>query len=437
MPGESAQPVGSLWLLGATAAFSLGAVIDNPVLSVASTSMGVAAALISIRSYRVTRLDPALVAGMLALLVLALANTQVMARFSVQPGSYRTYVLMAALTAVCLVVSAKVSLRNVVVALAFATFLYGSLSVLIPNWDPVLKSDVYRAHVAAGEAVAARENPYSDAVVFESGDPNKPDGTLITGYPYPPPPLVAYGLVAAFSDPRVISFLTWLSVLGVLAWLATRQRESAPVALGALVLLAATPIWRTSLFMAWTEPLSLGLFVVALLGIRGRWAWGWVLLGIAFASKQYLVFLAPLALMYQGSKRPGWIAIGTAALVTTFPVIFGPADYYQAIIGNALEIGNRPDSQSINGLISALGGNFTVPTAIALLAVVCVLFAIWKRRTPAESLICAGVVVLATVFLTTSAFPNYWLLVAGLAAAASIAIADAPTQRGVKLNEPA
>jgi hypothetical protein len=317
-----------------------------------------------------------------------------------------------------------------------AAMLYGSLSILIPDWEPILKSDVFRAHEAGGKAMIAGENPYSDAVVFESGDPNKPAGTLVIGYPYPPPPLLTYGLLAGVSDPRVVSLLAWLIVGFGLAWLSLARHGLSSFALGSLVILATTPIWRTTMFLSWTEPISVALIGASFWAI-GRWKrWGWVLLGVALASKQYLIFLAPLALIYRddSNKRPGWISLASAAVVAGFPVLFGPREYFQAIVGVAQDIGFRPDSQSLNGMIHELGGDFLIPTGLGILAVVGVLTTLRVLRLGYPLLPGGGVVVLATLFLTTSAFPNYWLLVAALAAFSAV-VAAGDEYRGGEASE--
>jgi hypothetical protein len=400
-------------------------VIDDPIGSVVATSIGSVAVSLAILGHQFPFLDLVRLAGLLAIIVTLIANTQVMARFSVQPGSYLAYVLLALATAVVASVATRFNLRGLVVVLALTTALVGSLSVLVPNWEPVLKSDVYRAHEAAGMAMLDGENPYSDAVVFESGDPNKPDGTLVFGYPYPPPPLLTYGLSAAFTDPRLISVVSWFVFIGGIAWVARGSDPAARIALGALVLLATMPIWRTTLFMAWTEPLSIALLGGALLGIRRGNRWGWILLGVALASKQYLVFLAPLVVIYRDSqgRRPGWWSIFSAGIVAALPALFGPADYFRSIIGNTLGVGIRPDSQSINGAIAALGGDFVIPMALAMTAVGVTLFTVWKIKGRGEVMLAGSALTLAILFLVTSAFPNYWLLVAGITALAVIASA--------------
>jgi len=405
------------WLVVAMAAFSLGAVIDNPMSSVIVTSTGLLALVFSLKKSRFPDFDFHILGGLLAVVVVLVGNTQVMGRFSLVPGSYRLWFALALVTGGLTVLSARMPLRKLTVLLALATTIVGSLSVLIPNWEPVASSDVYRAHVAAGNALIDTKNPYSDAVVFESGDPNKPDRTLVEGYPYPPPVLFTYGLLGAFTDPRLVSLASWLAIVLGLAVVAAGKRSVAPVALAVLALTATMPIWRVALFMSWTEPLSMALIAGALVGILRNRRWGWFLLGIAVASKQYLVLLAPVILMHRDveGRRPGWVSVATSAVVAGFPALFGLSEYYGSVIGVAAAVGFRPDTQSLNGAIASLGGEIVLPMIVVIPVLVGLLYALTRMDLPPASLPAAGVATLGVALLVTSAFPNYWMLVAILA----------------------
>jgi hypothetical protein len=177
-----------------------------------------------------------------------------------------------------------------------------------------------------------------------------------------------------------------------------------------------------ALFMIWSEPLIVALVGASLIGISKRRRWGWIVLGVALASKQYLVFLAPLVLLYRDEKgrRPGWVAIAVSALVAGFPALFGPSDYIKSIIGNTLSIGFRPDTQSINGTIASMGSDFLLPIAVLLPVMAVLFYTVFRMNLTVALVPAAGVAILATALLITSAFPNYWMLVAALAGAASI-----------------
>lgn len=411
------------WFLVSVAAFSLGAVIDYPVTSVLATGLGLVAVGLAMRGVRFAAVDSGVLGGWLVLVVVGVAITQRMGRFSISTNGYRLWAVLALACGVVAVFSARLPFRRLAVILALATLLVASASILVPDWEPIASSDVYRAHAAAGSALVAGENPYSDAVQFESGDPFKPEGTLVEGYPYPPPPLIGYGISSTFTDPRLISFVSWVVFATALAVVALRRRDRVgSVTLGVLVLVTTMPIWRMALFMSWTEPLSLALLAGSIVGIAKGRGWGWFVLGLALASKQYLVLLAPIALLYQtdDGKRPGWMSIGTAAVVAGFPAIFGAAGYYDAIIGHALDIGFRPDTQSINGAIAAMGGDSQIAAWLLVPFMLGVLWIFIRAKLPVEMLPAAGVVVLVVALLMTSAFPNYWMFVSALAGISAI-----------------
>ncbi|REK20649.1 MAG: DUF2029 domain-containing protein [Actinobacteria bacterium] len=418
MPGRAG------WLLVATAAFSLAAVVDNPIGSVACSLVGLIVTLLAVVGFEFPQIPITYVSGGLALMVLAIAGSQRMGRFSVLSGSVTLGLVISLATAGTAMLATSKRVRGLAVVAAAIAFLFGSLSVLVPNWDPDLSSDIYRAHVAAGEALTAGQNPYGDAVTFESGDPNRPD-VLVEGYPYPPPALVTYAATSTFTDSRIISVVAFGLTLAGLALFARRASSIGWVSLGALVLLATTPIWRMAVFMAWTEPLSIALFGASLVGIARKRSWGWIVLGVAMASKQYLVVLAPLVLLYRdsGDRRPGWLALASAAITAGFPALLGVGDYYQAIVGNALDIGFRPDTQSLNGAIAALGGEFLIPTAAMILVVGLMIAWFARRRVSPQLLPAAGVAVVAAALLVTSGFPNYWLLVSSMAGLAALVAA--------------
>ncbi len=415
------------WLLIAAAGFSAGATIADPRGSVFFTSLGLLSVFVALTDRFKFGLRLPVVGGLMVFLVGAVSNSQEMATFSLQPGSYQIWVFLSIGAAGTAFFSENSLTRKVSILLALGTLILGSAAILIPDWEPVVSSDVYRAHVAAGEALVSGQNPYSDAVVFESGDPNKPEGTLVVGYPYPPPALVSYGLISTVTDARVVSLVSWLFVAVALSVIALGKGIFSDAGLGALLLICTLPIWRMTLFMAWTEPMVVALIAGSLLAIGKNRKWGWVLLGVALASKQYLVVLAPVALMYRNEKgkRPGWVSLATAAAVTLFPAVFGVSTYFNAILGNTLGIGFRPDTQSINGVIAAFDGDFLIPFGLALLLVVGCAFWLWRRDIDQEMLLPGGTGLLAILFLTTSAFPNYWVLLAGLAGLSAIGVATA------------
>ena len=289
----------------------------------------------------------------------------------------------------------------------------------VVEWDSELGIDVYHAHRAAGAALLDGLNPYGPAVRVLDGSPNAAPGSVIVGYPYPPVVLLTYGVSAMLADPRLVSLLAWLVLLGWLGRMALRDERYSDVALAFLVLLAAAPVWPVVLFTSWTEPVSLLLLVLAASLWRSRPILGAVLLGLALASKQYFVLLTPLLLLSPGFRRVKHLplALGVAGATLLPFILVDAVAFWEATVTNIASIGFRPDTQSVSGLLAAVGVDLVLPVWVWLL--VCFSFGIaLARGLRSEGDLLLGVtLVLGVAFLTGLAFPNYWFLVAGLGAA--------------------
>lgn len=326
----------------------------------------------------------------------------------------------------CLVVlfgSKRRAWRTIGVALAFSSVLFVTGQMAINEWNSSVVSDVYQAHRAGGVALLNGENPYSDAVRFFNGSPVVADDVVFVGYLYPPVVLVTYGLVGAFTDPRLVSTLAWFAILiwAAKSALATTRGHS-DGALAIYLMLATLPGWPLVWFMSWTEPLSLLLFLAAALAWRRSVLISGILLGLALASKQYFVFLAPLLLLHRDenwAKRAG-IAAATALAALLPPVLIDARAYYDSIIGNLTGIGFRADSVSIVGLLAGFGIRFE-PAQWAWLfyGFAAAGLVSLGSRTRSTFLSRAGIILGVTFFLT-AAFTNYWFLIMGMLAISTI-----------------
>jgi hypothetical protein len=292
---------------------------------------------------------------------------------------------------------------------------------------------VYHAHRAAGTALLDGENPYTDAVRFFDGSPYAPAGAVYEGYPYPPVVLMTYGLVGAFTDPRLVSTIAWLALL---VWSARTYAGAASgsddeVSLGPFLLLVTAPAWPLLWFTAWTEPLSLFLFLVAALAWRRGTLVSGVTLGLALASKQYFVVLAPFLILLDsrdGRYRRVLIAFATAVLTMIPFVILDPVAYFDATLGNLFSIGFRPDTQSIPGLAAALGADFMPTNWLVVGVTLTVAVILGRYLQPKQRWLDGAAFVLATMFALGLAFPNYWFLIMGLMATGLMMSARAKSQ---------
>lgn len=410
----------------AVGAFSAAAVFRPPAVS---ASLAVAGILLvvagSIGERPVASRLAAEVAGVVAALVVLVSRYN-----SVGPLPSSTQAIRPIWTALVIVASASLLLvsrggfyRGLAVIAATTAVVSITIAVTVGEWESERGFDVYKSHQLAGEALLDGENPYGDAVQTPNGSPHAPEGAVIVGYVYPPVVVGTYGLMAAIADPRVVSTVTWLAFLGFMAWGAFgKARPNRNVAAGLFVVLATAPVWPVVWFASWTEPLSLALLVAAAVLWRSKPVPSAVLLGLALASKQYFVFLAPLVLLHKSDRslQRSLVALGTAAMTIVPALLVDPSAYVMATIGNLTDIGFRPDTQSISGLLARFGVEVILPIWLwALLGLVVATVVARLVTTPGE-FITGAALILAVVFVTGQAFPNYWFLVMGLVAAAPI-----------------
>jgi hypothetical protein len=327
--------------------------------------------------------------------------------------------LAAAAASVALLLSARRRARLAVVALALMGAVVIMGTMISQEWEQDLGSDVYHAHRAAGAALDRGENPYGPAVRFFDGNPFHPGDAVIEGYPYPPVVLATFGLSSILTDPRVISTIALFVFLGWLSWRVVRPatETSENLALSMLLLFAVTPLAADVWYMAWSEPLTLALFLGAFLTWKRPWIGG-ILLGLALASKQYLLFLAPLILLHRddGWVRRASVAISTATATLAVPLVADPPGFIVSLIGNTSDIGFRPDTLSLSGVAAALGFELTLPVLVWIPLGLLIGGVIARGSDSVADFAGRAGLTLAAVFLIGMAFPNYWFLISGLLA---------------------
>ena len=326
--------------------------------------------------------------------------------------------------AVIFIGARRQSWRNLGIAIAFLGVFVVTGQLAAEVWNSGLGTDIYQAHKAAGTALVNGQNPYTDAVRFFNGSPFVEDDAVLVGYPYPPVVLLTFGLVAAFTDPRLVSAAAWLAILIWAAWPALTRREHANASLAVFLMLATLPGWPLIWYASWTEPLSLLLLLVALLSWQRSVLISGILLGFALASKQYLIFLAPLLALHRDDdrlKRLG-LAVTTALITLIPPILLDPAAMYRSMIGNLAAIGYRPDSVSVVGLLSGFGIRFKLPETIWLILGVVVSVAVGLGSRSVPGLLGRAGVVLGCTFAIGLAFTNYWFLVMGMLAVSALLI---------------
>lgn len=303
--------------------------------------------------------------------------------------------------------------------IAVAAILSAGLIVATP--EPSI--DVWHLHQEAGEALLSGDNPYSDIRVFASSDVGE-EARIMTGYPYTPPNLLVFGTsAAATGDSRWLSLACWL---GFLALFGTVRPQS-PSGTALLLFLASQPAWHVVLEIAYTETVTLVLLAGAIVVWRNRRRLGPILLGLALASKQYLVVLAPMVLASRlVSIRSRLTVLISAVAATAVGFIWGVGDYLDAIVAYHLRVPPQDHSVSLYGVSYFFEIPFVIPSFVGLIASVVVgLVAARTARTPSQILIGAAAALGIGFFLATQAYVNYWFLVGSILALAFL-LADPP-----------
>lgn len=404
--------------------FSAAAVSPRPTVAAISAILGLASLGVAVRR-PVTMLPRSMGAfgAVITVVVLLIAAYQTVGPFS--DGALEVRGLWVALIGLASVAAMLGDLygpaRRAAVVLAIVSMLLITLVMALTEWRSDRGVDVYLMHQAAGEALLAGHNPYGEAVRVPNGSPFAEPGSMITGYPYPPVTAVSYGLVGGVGDSRVVSLIAWALVAGWLAVHAIRRDERSQFALAVLLIAVTAPVWPVIWFAGWIEPLSVVLLLAALLLWRDRPVASAILLGLMLATKQYFVFLAPLVLMHGAQRmRRATITLATVAMTVVPFALADPSAYFQATIGNLLDIGFRPDTQSVSGLTHELGLTFELPNALWVAAGIGFIALIARKsETPGDfaAYVALG---LGFAFVIGQAFPNYWWLVMATTAIAAV-----------------
>lgn len=306
----------------------------------------------------------------------------------------------------------SVALRETQVPIDVRVFLEHGARALVAGTNP------YRLAFPNIYSVEETSRYYGPGVVA--------DGLVTYGFPYPPPSLLWAVPGHVIGDIRFSGLLA-LGVLAAVLQGRSRGHGQRVVAL-ALLLLPAT---MYVLARAWIEPLLVALVGLAVWALRrDHRLTAAVLLGLLFASKQYMVVVLPCLwlLRPQATWKLGGVMVGTAALVTLPFVVVSPSAFWRSVVEWQLIQPLRPESVSLLvAVVNALA--WPPPGVYGLLAPVAGLVAggvfAWRAPpTPAMFAAGAGIAMLATVTLSKQAFVNYYFLVAGAFLVAAWAMLD-------------
>lgn len=184
--------------------------------------------------------------------------------------------------------------------------------------------DVWALLQGAGRALRAGQNPYE--IVFPAAPPGQVDhcftylpGTALLGGPG----------VWLGGDARWAELALLVTAGALVAW-QVRSRGGARLGLAAFVVVVPGSVYVVQ--QAWTEPMLLAaLAATAVLADRGRLSWAAVAFGVALATKQHVLLIAPLLLMLAPSwaarLRACLVAVAVAAALTLPFLLANPARF--------------------------------------------------------------------------------------------------------------
>ncbi len=279
--------------------------------------------------------------------------------------------------------------------------------------------DVYVFQRDGVNALLAGNNPY--ALRYPDIYGNSPfygeglsvGGVLQFGYPYfPLSLLLALPGQVFFGDYRYAQ-------LGAMALSAAFIAYARPgrVGIAAASLLLFTPRVFFVLEQGWTDPfVLLGLSAVVFVAVRWVRPLPWVL-GLAFAVKQYTIFMVPAAIKLIPRPIPrGFVlkALGIAAAVTVPFFLWGPKDFWHDVVALQVLQPFRTDALSYLSW-SALGGAQPWPTSLAFVAASAgVLLGLWRQpRSPMGFAATCALAYLGFFAFNKQAFCNYYYFTLG------------------------
>ena len=277
--------------------------------------------------------------------------------------------------------------------------------------------DVFQLHVAGADALALGANPYVEAVAPDTSSIADPGDTV----PYPYPPLTALLFSAATwvgGDPRWASIVAMAVAAVMLATQVPQGGRPAAIAGGVVAVAFVAQVgWPTIVRFAWTEPVSLPFLFGGALLWRHRPIGSGVLLGLAFATKQYFLLGIPLLLFAADQDRyRRTLAAGVTASLAVLPAFaWNWSAAWSSMVGAFVNLPPRPDSANLAGL------GIEVPSMLGLAMATVVAVALARVTTSGSGFLLGLAATLGVLFLLGfQSFGNYLFLIASLVLASLI-----------------
>jgi hypothetical protein len=303
-----------------------------------------------------------------------------------------------------------------------AIFLWLGGWVLHNSQTPWIDVFVFQRDGAA--ALLHGQNPYALTFpnIYGNGVYYGPgmiaNGRVLFGYVYFPLTLLMVLPGAIFFDDVRYAQLAAVALAAISSGVGGRTKSSFGLSAAALLLLL--PRGFFVLEQSWTEPLV--LFALAAVVTCAR-RWPRLLpyaVGLFFASKQYAVIAAPVALLLLRGlslKESGLFiakAVLSATLVTLPFVLWNPHAFYHSVVELQFYQPFRDDALSLLAWYKHSHG-ITPPVSLAFVgALVGSAISLWRLpRTAAGFAAGVALVVFLFVAFNKQAFCNYYFLVSG------------------------
>lgn len=407
--GSALLLISSVALVGETAIHRVyGSDVVAPMVLLAGVML---AGLVLGGAYRRPPTWAIVVSGSLGVLVAVLAPplVYVISDDWLLPG---VLVLAAATAVPALLPLVRTGAAGRVAAAGLAAATTGYALVVLGS-TPVI--DVWELLQGAGRGLADGRNPY------ELTFPASPPGQVDDCFTYLPATMLLTAPGVWLGGDARWAELVLLVGTGVALGRHLRDRGAPRLSLALLVVVLPATAYVVQ--QAWTETVLLpALVATAVLADRGRTGWAAVAFGVALASKQHVVLLAPLLLLCRFRLRDLATAAGTAAALTLPWLLANPPRFLGCTVDLFLAAGARRDSLSLWLLLPA-----PVRLPMLVVALLAGYLLAWRccPRTGSGFLVGCAVVLTTFGLVNKQTFLNQWwlvgaLVVAGLALAPSL-----------------
>ncbi|HQY89093.1 MAG TPA: hypothetical protein PK402_10565, partial [Tepidisphaeraceae bacterium] len=330
---------------------------------------------------------------------------------------------------IALLIAIPLSLRRPMIALALAIFAFAFAVITTMLLTPPPLCDVWMFQQGAARSFVNGFNPYHTiyyspyeigSAFYGPGIENS-DGSLNVSFPYPPASLLMVMPGYLLGDVRYALLGWWLigavslALIGLGKTDSSKSLDESTANLGlricVLVALAllSSPHALMLVLTGWSESILIGLVGLTALCIAKRPSLAWLPLGLLFASKQYLIVLAPVTLLFL--TRPLVMKSLLVAVVLTLPFLYADREaFYRSVVDFHFIQPFRIDGLTFSSFFDQTLGL----RPLAILPIVFVVVVAWMLRRNLSrdaSMWFIGSALTLVVFFACSkqAFGNYFL----------------------------